>query len=110
MDALSNRQIARFLGIPQNTIKTYLWRLFKKLQVHNRAGLANWGRAYDEAKRIQAVHFNELHPDLEAPMEDPGWEHATSDFEIFRAMAQTLELTKEQARIIAELMEDRASA
>ena len=45
IDGKRNKQIAAEIGITENTVKVYFCRLFKRLQVDGRLGVAQWARA-----------------------------------------------------------------
>jgi DNA-binding NarL/FixJ family response regulator len=52
---MTNKQIARELGIDEDTVKTHIYRLCRKLAVPSRVGVALWyAREADgrEAKRL----------------------------------------------------------
>ncbi|MCY7410183.1 MAG: LuxR C-terminal-related transcriptional regulator [Chitinophagales bacterium] len=42
---MTNEQIAAFLGIKENTVKTHRKNLYEKLEVHNAIAAVNKGRA-----------------------------------------------------------------
>jgi len=102
VDAKNNKRIASDCGLKNNTVKVYLSHLYEKLGVGDRFGLGNWGRAYTESQRLIAVRYRELQRELnpegpEIPDQPPVLANASiAEFDVFKAMAQTITLTPDQ--------------
>ena len=43
---VSNRKIAKFLGISTNTVKTHVYNIYSKIDVPNRLQAALWAAKY----------------------------------------------------------------
>jgi two-component system, NarL family, response regulator DegU len=54
-DGLSNRHIARELGLSEHTIKKYLFRIFDKLGVSTRVELVLYAVNHGEARRVECI-------------------------------------------------------
>jgi DNA-binding CsgD family transcriptional regulator len=105
MDGKRNKIIAADHDISENTVKVYMSRLFVKLGVDRRAGLANWGRAYAESERLIAERYREMHPDLELKEQTPSFRvKELAKFDVFRTMAASIQMTREQAYEIAVIL------
>jgi DNA-binding CsgD family transcriptional regulator len=96
IDGMRNKEIAYCLGLSEHTVKVYISRIYKKLNVGgNRLNLAHWGRAYADSQRLVNERYRELWP--ESPQQPPAFENlAAAQFDVFRAMAQTMTFTREQ--------------
>jgi len=103
IDAKTNKAIAEELGLSINSIKVYLYRIFTKLGVENRAELANWGRAYAAAHESINRRYKEQHPDVSQPK--PVFQGVdVTEYEVFSAMARQIILTKDQIAEITALL------
>jgi DNA-binding CsgD family transcriptional regulator len=65
MQGLPNKAIADLLEISEHTVKVTMWRLFKKIGVHNRLAAVNWYVAYSK----NALTDEYEHMDLVARIE-----------------------------------------
>jgi DNA-binding CsgD family transcriptional regulator len=104
--AKRNKEIASDLGISENTVKVYLFKLCNKLGIlDGRSALANWGRAYAESVKRTEERYRELFPEAAIEPRPPEFEHTqVAEYDVFKAMAQTLEFTPAQvAETIAAL-------
>jgi len=102
MDDKGNRQIAADLGLTENTVKVYRSKIFRKLGLQGHRELARWGRAYAEFERHALERYHEQHPDEPTP---PTFEVIEIvAYDVFRAAAQTIELTSEQKSEVIEIL------
>jgi DNA-binding CsgD family transcriptional regulator len=103
IDGKSNKLIGEGLGISEHTVKVYLSRLYLKTGTGNRYGLSTFGRVYGESERLIVERFHELHPDTPKP--DLTFDNTKiAAYEVFAIMAQTIELTPDQASEIIDLL------
>ena len=54
-DGLSNRQVARELGLSEHTVKKYLFRIFDKLGVSTRVELVLYAMNHGEARPVECI-------------------------------------------------------
>lgn len=104
IDGKRNKDIAAQFGIAENTVKVYFSRLFAKVGVESRLGLAQWGRAYTEAQlRVQA-RYHELHPDQ--PESQPDLKVVeVAEFDVLKALLRTVDLNWPQRLEVLRMLE-----
>jgi DNA-binding CsgD family transcriptional regulator len=105
LDGHQNKEIAYQLGISENTIKVYLCKLYRKLNVGDRLQLNNWARAYAESQTRVAALVSEIarQTGSDAPTDDRLLKTQAA-FELVRATLQTAEFTPDQLRTIFQLL------